>query len=252
MSDLRATLFERLRDPRAVPILARHAIPVIGVFVLGWSVLETIAALFLDGLSTLWLLAAMGSYFAVKELDWGEPGIIAALQFWAGVLGSFLVIAAILSVAILVPAMFFLPLVQSADVDPMSLVTSGWLPRAFGFMVACQLPGFIQRIRHFQATGTPPEKMGVDAETALVLHRMVMLAVVATMLAAFGRYALPVMVIVAQAFGAGAEIMRDEYVGYLLSGRSDSADSADGARPATASPRPRSPAPRPGRKRRKR
>ncbi len=55
MSDLRATLFERLRDPRAVPILARHAIPVIGVFVLGWSVLETIAALFLDALSTLWL-----------------------------------------------------------------------------------------------------------------------------------------------------------------------------------------------------
>jgi hypothetical protein len=89
--------------------------------------------------------------------------------------------------------------------------------------------------------------MGMDAETGLVLHRMVMLAVVATMLAAFGRYALPVMVIVAQAFGAGAEIMRDEYVGYLLSDRSNSARSATASPPA-----PRAPTPRPGRKRRKR
>jgi hypothetical protein len=219
VTDLRATLLERLADPRSVPILMRHAIPVIGVFLFDWSVLETIAALFLDALSTLWLLGAMGAYFAAKDFDYGIPGIGAALQFWAGVAGAWLVIAGILTFAIAVPAMFLLPLVDAADVDPMTLFTSGWLPRAFALMVACQIPGFVQRIREFQAAGTPPEKMGMDAETGFILHRAVMLAAMASMLAAFGRYALPILVILAQALGAVSEIMRDRLVGYLMAER---------------------------------
>ncbi len=43
LATLRAELFDRLRDPRAVPILMRNAIPVIGVFVFGWSALEAVA-----------------------------------------------------------------------------------------------------------------------------------------------------------------------------------------------------------------
>ena len=93
---------------------------------------------------------------------------------------SFLVIAAILSVAILVPAMFFLPHrpERVTDVDPDEpIVTSGWLPRAF------RVHGRVPAAARFHpsgsatsgATGTPPEEMGVDAETALVLHRMVAL-----------------------------------------------------------------------------
>ncbi len=226
MSDLRATLLERLTDPRSVPILARHAIPVIGVFLFDWSVLETIAALFLDALSTLWLLAAMGSYFAAKAFDYGEPGIIPVLQFWAGVFGAWVVIAGLLTFAIAVPAMFLLPLVAAADVDPMALFTSGWLPRAFALMVACQIPGFVTRVRHFQASGTPPEKMGMDSETGFILHRTVMLAAMATMLAAFGRYALPILVILAQVLGAVSEIMKDRFVGYLMADRNRGSGTA--------------------------
>ena len=46
-----------------------------------------------------------------------------------------------------------------------------------------------------------------------------MLAVMATMLAVFGRYALPILVILAQTFGAVTEIMRDHYIGYLMADR---------------------------------
>jgi len=216
VTDLRATFLERVADPRAIPILLRHAIPVIGVFVFHWSTLETIAALFLDALSTLWLVGAMGAYFAAKELDQGHPGLYGILQFWAGMFGAFLVIAAILSIAVVVPAMFVLPLVQRAEVDPMTLLTSGWLPRAFGLMVACQIPGLVQRVRALEAAGTAPEKMGMDTETSFVMHRTVMLAIMASMLAIFGRYALHVLVIVAQVFGATTEIMRPEYLRYVM------------------------------------
>jgi hypothetical protein len=219
VSDLGATFFDRLRDPRAIPILARHMIPVIGVFVFGWSVLETVASLVLDALSTLWLVGAMASYFAAKQFDYGETGVMHALHFWAGVLGTFIVIAALLTFALAVPASFLLTLVDSAAVDPRTLLTSGWLPRAFGFMVLCQIPSFLQRVRALQSAAIPPEKMGMDAETGFVLHRTIMLALTASMLAIFGPYALHALVIVAQALGAGSEIMRDHYIGYLMASR---------------------------------
>lgn len=108
-----------------------------------------------------------------------------------------------------------------ASVDPLTLVSSGWLPRACGLMLACQLPGLVQR-------GIRPEKMGRDAETGFVLHRVVTLAVFASMLA-LGRFALPVLVIVAQVFGAGTEIMRDEYVKYLVANRRSPTSAAAAA-----------------------
>jgi hypothetical protein len=216
VSDLRAELFSRLADPRAIPILLRHAIPVIGVFVFGWSPLETVAALVLDAVSTLWMVGATGSYFAAKDLDHGEPGLSPALHFWAGFLGLFLFVAGLLTFAVLVPAAFLLPLVSMADVDPWELVQNGWVARVFAFIILCQVPSFVQRIRALQASGLAPEKMGMDAEVGFVLHRMATLAGMSTMLALFGPYALHVLVIVAQAFGAGTEIMRDRYVGALM------------------------------------
>lgn len=234
MSDrLRALFFQRLRDPRSVPILARHAIPIIGVFVFDWSVLETVAALLLDALSTLWLVGAMGSYFAAKEYDVEKMGgVMNTLHFWAAFLGAFVVIAGILSVAVIVPGMFLLPLVQSAEVDPMELLTSGWLPRAFAFMVAFQIPGLVQRIRAAELAGTKPEHMGMDADVGFIMHRTVLLAMIASMLTIFGPYTLHLLVILAQALGAGSEIMRDEYVGYLLSTRRATAPTAPAARAA--------------------
>ena len=219
MSDLRAEFLDRLTDPRAVPILARHAIPVIGVFVFDWSVLEVLAALLLDAVSTLWMVGAVGSYFAVKQFhhDTEDP-LRNALHFWAGVIGTFLVVAGLLSLFVVVPASFLLPLAQGADLDPMELVTSGWLLRAFGLMLACQLPGLVQRVRSLQASGVDPEKMGMDAEVGFVVHRVIVLAMLSSFLAVFGPYALHVLVIVAQAFGAATEIMRDRYVAHLLAG----------------------------------
>jgi len=234
MGDLRATFLDRLRDPRAIPILARHCIPIIGVFVFGWSVLETVASLFLDALSTLWLVGAMASYFSAKQFDYGETGLLNALHFWAGVFGTFIVIAGILTFAIGVPVFFLLPLVQSAHIDPQTLLTSGWLPRAFAFMVLCQIPNFVQRIRTLESAALAPEQMGMDAETGFVLHRTVMLAVMASMLAIFGPYALHVLVILAQALGAGSEIMRDEYVGMLMASRGATASDQPASRTAVA------------------
>ncbi len=156
-------------------------------------------------------------------------------------LGTFGFVAALLTFAIGVPAMFLLPLVQRASVDPLTLVTSGWLPRAFGLMLACQLPGLVLRVRHFEVSGIRPEKMGMDAETGFVLHRVVMLAVFASMLAVFGRFALPALVILSQVFGAGTEIMRDEYVRYLMGNRRGAAAAAA---PPQRPPSPTDPPPR--------
>jgi hypothetical protein len=219
MEDLRATFLARLRDPRALPILARYAIPVIGVFVLGWSVLETLAAVFLDALSSLWLVAGIAAYFAAQQVDTGEGGIMDTLHFWAGVLGIFLFGAGILTFAVGVLAFMLLPIFQLAHVDPRELVTSGWLPRAFALMVLCQAPAFIHRVHHLEASGLAPERMGMDLETGFVLHRTVMLTATATMLVVFGAYALPLTVIVAQTLGASTEIMRDKYVGLLGTSR---------------------------------
>lgn len=223
MSDLRAEFLDRLTDPRAVPILARHAIPVIGVLLFDWSVLKVIAALLLDALSTLWMVGAVGSYFGVKQFrhDTEDP-LRNALHFWAAVLGTFLVVAGLLTIFVVVPASFLLPLVQSADLDPMELLTSGWLLRAFGLMLACQLPGLVQRVRELQASGADPEKMGMDAEVGFVVHRVIVLVMLSSFLGIFGPYALHVLVIVAQAFGAGTEIMRDRYVAHLLVGSKSS------------------------------
>lgn len=231
----RGLFLQRLTDPRAVPILARNAIPVIGVFVFGWSVLEAIAALFLDALSSLWVAGAVASYFAAKQFDYGETGIMDALHFWAGVLGIFLFMAAILTFALAVPTSMLLPVVLGADVDPWTLVTSGWLPRAFGLMVACQIPGFAQRVRAAQASGLPPEKLGLDGEVGFLLHRSVVLTAVGSSFAVFGAYGLHLLVIVAQTLSAVSEIMRDRYIGYLTAARHAPAES--GTAPATETAR---------------
>lgn len=229
-TDFRTELLTRLTDPRAVPILMRHAIPVVGVFVFGWSVLETVTALLLDALSTLWMVAGMGAYLAVKDTTKAETtGVRATLRFWTNVVVAFVFIAAILSLFVVVPAFFLLPLVQSAHLDPMAIVTSGWLPRAFAAMLACQLPGLVGRLRDAEAAGIAPEKMGMDKEVGFIAHRTVMLGVLASMLAVFGSYALHALVIVAQVLGAGSEIMRDHYVAHVMgTGRSTPA-----AQPAT-------------------
>lgn len=207
---------QRLTDPRAVPILARNAIPVIGVFVFGWSVLETLAALFLDALSTLWVVGAVAAYFGAKQFDYGERGVLDQLHFWAGVLGIFLVAAAVLTFALAIPVLMLLPLGFHTDVDPWTLVASGWLPRAFGLMVACQIPSFAERIRVAQASGLPPAKLGLEGEIGFLLHRTVVLTTIGSVLVVFGAYALHLLVILAQTIGAVSEIMRDRYVGYLM------------------------------------
>ena len=206
-----------MTDPRAVPILARHAIPVIGVFVFDWSVLETVAALLLDALSTLWMVAAMGAYLAVRDTTKAPPpGVPGVVRFWASVVLTFVFVSGILSLFVAVPAFFLLPLVQSAHLDPTSIVTSGWLPRAFAAMLACQLPAVVGRVRAAEAAGIAPEKMGMDKEVGFVAHRTVLLGAVSSMLAIFGPYALHVLVILAQVFGAGSEIMRDRYVTLVM------------------------------------
>jgi hypothetical protein len=95
-------------------------------------------------------------------------------------------------------------------------------------------------VRNFEASRVAPEKMGMDLETGFVLHRFVMLAVMASMLVIVGAYALRVTVVLAQAFGAGTEIMRDRYVGM----------PTQSPRPAPIPPRPTPVSRRRGRRRR--
>ena len=215
LAAMRAELLDRVTDPRAVPILMRHAIPVIGVFVFGWSVLETIAALLMDALSMLWMVAGMGAYLAVRDTTKSQPGIVGVVDFWVKVFMTFLLVGGLLSLFVIVPAMFLMPLVQSARLDPMEIVTSGWLPRAFAAMLVCQLPGLVARVRDAEAAGLAPEKMGMDKEVGFVAHRTVLLGAFSSMLAIFGPYALHLLVIVAQIFGAASEIMRDRYLDFV-------------------------------------
>lgn len=233
MSNVRAEFFDRLTDPRAVPILMRHAIPVLGVFVFDWSVLEVVAALLLDAVSTLWVLGAVGAYFAAKEVaPSNDTSVLAYLEFWAAVFGMFLVLAGLLTFMVGVPASFLLPVVLRADLDPMTLVTSGWLPRAFGAMLACQLPGFAQRVRAAQAAGPGEARRTIQGEVGFVVHRVMMLASLSSLLYLFGRYGLHLLVIVAQVLGAGTELMRDHYIGHLMA-----RERPGGASPAAATQR---------------
>ena len=243
----RELFLQRLTDPRAVPILMRNAIPVIGVFVFDWSVLETIAALLLDALSTLWMVAGFGAYFAVRDTSKdATTGLGATLRFWSQVVLTAGIIAAILSLFVIVPAFFLMPLVESAHLDPLSLVTSGWLPRAFAAMLACQLPALVARVRDAEASGVAPEKMGMDQEVGFITHRTVLLAFFASMVAIFGPYALHVLVLVAQTFGAASEIMRDRYMALVTgprglfssSSRRSRSRSRRGARGAAPKGRP--------------
>jgi hypothetical protein len=159
----------------------------------------------------------MGAYLAVKDTAKSPTtGLTGTLRFWASVFVTFPFVAGLLSLFVIVPAFFLLPLVQSARLDPMALVTSGWLPRAFAAMLACQLPGLVGRVRDAEAAGIPPEKMGMDKEVGFIAHRTVLLGVLASMLAIFGPYALHALVIVAQVFGASSEIMRDRYVAHII------------------------------------
>lgn len=252
LADLRAELFERVRDPRAVPVLMRHAIPVIGVFVFDWSPLEAMAALLLDALSTLWMVAGVGAYFAVRDTtNKRAAGGRAVLRFWGQVVLTFGIVGALLSLFVIVPAFFLLPLAESANLDPSTIVTSGWLPRAFAAMLACQLPGLVRRIRDAEASGLSPEKMGMDSEVGFVAHRTVMLAFFASMLGIFGRYALHAVVLVAQVFGACTEIMPDRYMALIAgpraalssSSRRSRSRSRRGARGAGRKRRPTSDSP---------
>lgn len=77
----------------------------------------------------------------------------------------------------------------------------------------------MQRIRHLEASGVAPEKIGMDAETGFVLHRIVMVTAMGSLLALFGSYALHLTVLLAQALGAVTEIMRDHSVGRLMAHR---------------------------------
>jgi hypothetical protein len=98
----------------------------------------------------------------------------------------------------------------------MSVVANGWLLRAFAAMLVCQLPGLVGRVRDAEAAGIAPEKMGMDKDVGFIAHRTVLLGATSSMLAIFGPYALHVLVIVAQALGAGSEIMRDRYLSLVM------------------------------------
>jgi hypothetical protein len=101
-------------------------------------------------------------------------------------------------------------------------------------MVLCQLPSFVQRVRWLEAQEIPPEKMGMDAETGFALHRTAVLAAIGSMLAIFGPYALHALVLATQALGAGSEIMRDKYIGYLLASRAPASAPSPSHEPTTA------------------
>jgi len=211
------TLRGRLRQPRVWLIAARHAVPLVGVFALEWSALETTAALFLDALSSLWLLGALAAYFTMRRLAHGDEDFLDRVNLVVGGVCLFAVVAALLTFAVAVPAWFAaLALFGAPATDWRVLLEHGRLVQAFGVMLALQAPRFFAVLT---GPARDPAGLGLDTQVGFLLHRLVTIAIAATALSVLGSAAIDAVVVVAQAYAAGTEIMRDHVERYLRASR---------------------------------
>lgn len=179
---------------RTWSVIARHLLPVIGVALAGWSALESVAVIVLDGVSSLWCVAAIASVFVTQEELGSEQGdFMRTLNAFV----AFLFVAGILTFAAGILACFILvhAFLDTGD-ELVALASDSKLWIAFVFLVLAQVPRFLETI----TSETPKSaKPLVQGETGFQLLRLALIAGLSEVLVVFsGRAAQIGMLVVAQ------------------------------------------------------
>lgn len=199
--------WQRPSDLEAAAIIARHSIPLIGVFVLGWSPLEVVASLFLDSLSVLARAAGVGTYFNTNMFAYEDQGLIDRLNLIIGAFVVFLVVFGLLAFALGVLGFFIWGYVlHPNDVDLLGLLYDRSLAVSFGAMLTCQLPGMVQFIR---AHDEESARTVVAPEVGFILRRVAIIAGACSVLGVLpGAIALGAAIVLIQMVLAASEIFR--------------------------------------------
>jgi hypothetical protein len=197
-----------------VGIVLRYALPVLGVLLLGWSALETLAALFLNSLSTLLVCAAVGTYFVTGELAHDDMDVLDRVNLVVGGVCIFVLVAGLLAFALAVPSAFvWVHVFESGGVRPAELLQHPALLRAFALMLAFQVPHFLRLI----GTDSASARRVVMPEVGFVLLQVIGIAMVSGVVALLpGRVILVTVLILAQGVLAWTELDRDRHLKALL------------------------------------
>jgi hypothetical protein len=196
------------RQPRVWASLARHAIPVAGILLLGWSPVESIVSVFLGGLSALYCLAGIAAYFVLglyarEEQDWLDR-----VNSFVGGLMLFAFVAALLTFTVGVLAfMLWVNVFRVADLDLRALASQRSLWLGFAGMLLCQVPRFVGFVAAHDAESA---RGPVQAEIGFQLRRLALITLVCGFLVLLpGRAALIAAVILTQGTLAAIEIRGD-------------------------------------------
>ena len=199
--------WQRASDLETAAIVARHSIPLFGVFVLGWSPLEVIAALFLDSLSVLARAAGVGTYYNTSPFAYDDQGLIDRFNLIIGSLVAFLIVFGLMAFALGVLGFFVWGYVlHPSGIDLSELVSDRSLAVGFGAMLTCQLPGLVQFIR---AHDEESARKVVAPEVGFILRRVAVIAGACSVLGILpGEIALGAAVVIVQMVLAASEIFR--------------------------------------------
>ncbi len=188
---------------RTWSVIARHLVPIAGVALAGWSALESVAVIVLDGVSSLWCVAAIAAVYVTQEEIGDEQG---DFMRTLNAIVAFLFVAAILTFAAGILACFILARVlASSHVELVALASDSKLWIAFAFLVLAQVPRFLETVTSETPRSAKPL---VQGETGFQLLRLALIAGLSAVLVLFsGRAAQIGLLVVAQAVLAGLELV---------------------------------------------
>lgn len=188
---------------RTWSVVARHALPIVGVAFAGWSALESVVTIVLDGVSSLWCVAALAAVFVTQESTPKDDG---DSMRTLNAIAAFLVVAGILTIAAGILACFILAhAFAESGGELVALASDTKLWWAFAFLVLAQIPRFLETV-----TSETPEsaKPLVQGEAGFQLLRLALIAGLSEVLLIFsGRAAQIGMLVVAQGVLAGLELV---------------------------------------------
>ena len=192
---------------RAVPVAValRHGIPLVGVFAYGWSQVDLVLALLLDGLSTMLCPAAAAAWYTAGSLGHDREDWLDVANRVVGGFALFAFVAAVLAFAIGALALpIWLALLRDLPLDPAALLERTGLWSSFGAMLAAQTFRFVQIVREHEAATA---REVVERDIGFVVARLGLVASAGTVLAVLpSSWALGAGVVVIQLVLAVTEI----------------------------------------------
>jgi hypothetical protein len=197
--------------PSAWSIAARHLIPIGCVLFLGWSAAVGVTALFLDGLSALYGLAAVATYFIVRDSTPKKGGLFAAFQLALSGVIAFALVASLFTFAVGVLYFFAWAYVfAGAGVSMRDLATNQTLWWTFAGMLVLQVPHVLWFIR---SNSEVSARALAQKETGFHLFRLAIVIVGCSVLTILpGRVALIGVLMLTQAVRAAVEIYGQDLI----------------------------------------